>query len=486
MKFTRPAFIHLSIIFTLALLLGAILRELLAIGTYYYGFHLSDYIVAAVILVISSVGTLKIIPHTNRLEQILVLASIITGALSVSIVYWLYGYWQQINLVILGVIALLSISITLSMKNPLHSEGLTLTLKVAVLGTVIGIITSIVLDQYIAFGFASFAGLLYAAYLVGSTAMLASSTFIIMSVGLVAVNLLFTPQVVLYANQSKYYDQVTFSGKTSFQEVDITLWKGHYWYYYNGLNYFSSIDYALYFEPLVHSGLSLIDKPQKVLIVGGENGLAVAEILKHAPTHIDLIAVDTTLAKMGSTVDLFTSLNKNSLTHSGVSIHHREVFRFLSEARSKYDAIIIDLPDPLDIELNQYYTLEFYQMCASVLNDNGILVTQAGSPYFATNAFKVIDNTLKASGFSTLKMHNQIPSLGEWGWIMASTSQNSNQLHGSLLQAEINIPTKWLNKEALEMMTSFGKVTTVVSDSTINTMNSPIAYQLYNEGTWKF
>ncbi|MDH5604241.1 MAG: hypothetical protein OEY51_09885, partial [Cyclobacteriaceae bacterium] len=78
-----------------------------------------------------------------------------------------------------------------------------------------------------------------------------------------------------YERQQKYYDKVIFSEETRFQAVDVTEWKGHFWYYYNGKNQFSSIDHSMFYEPLVQPALSLVKDPGKVLVLGGENGLAL-------------------------------------------------------------------------------------------------------------------------------------------------------------------------------------------------------------------
>ena len=57
-------------------------------------------------------------------------------------------------------------------------------------------------------------------------------------------------------------------------------------------------------------------------------------------------------------------------------------------------------------------------MCWHHLRPNGVIVTQAGSPYYATKAFYCIEKTMQSAGFNTIPLRNQVLTLGEWGWVM--------------------------------------------------------------------
>jgi spermidine synthase len=47
------------------------------------------------------------------------------------------------------------------------------------------------------------------------------------------------------------------------------------------------------------------------------------------------------------------------------------------------------------------------------------LVVQAGSPYFAPEAFWGIETTVRAAGLSTVPYHVDVPSFGDWGFVLA-------------------------------------------------------------------
>jgi spermidine synthase len=44
---------------------------------------------------------------------------------------------------------------------------------------------------------------------------------------------------------------------------------------------------------------------------------------------------------------------------------------------------------------------------------------QAGSPYFARESFWGIEATLRAAGWGTTPYHVDVPSFGDWGFVLA-------------------------------------------------------------------
>ena len=300
--------------------------------------------------------------------------------------------------------------------------------------------------------------------------------------------LYFDPIPVRYfESQQNYYDPVIYSRETAFQTINITRWKGENWFYYNNVNQFSSIDYWLYFEPMVHPLMQLAQSKERILVLGGENGIIAKELLKYAEvTSIDYLPIDSTLFRIASENHHFTALNEGALKSPKVQAINESIFDFLHRNPNRFDLIFIDIPDPVDIELNQYYTREFYQLCHAALTNKGMLITQAGSPYYAAKAFYCIRNTMEISKLSTLIMHNQVLTLGEWGWIIGAKGKSGAKLKSEVLKIDFHSPeTTWLNKEAMKMMLSFGKSFTE-PDTSINTLKDPIVYRYYTEGTWKF
>ena len=129
---------------------------------------------------------------------------------------------------------------------------------------------------------------------------------------------------------------------------------------------------------------------------------------------------------------------------------------------------------------------EFYWLCRSALSEGGMLVTQAGSPYYAKAAFDCIEKTIQSAGFQTLPLHNQVVTLGEWGWVIGAKRHTSG-LKEKLQEVQLgDLDTRWLTDEALRLISSFGKeVFTPTQDRIqVNQIHHPVLYKYYLSGRW--
>ncbi len=293
--------------------------------------------------------------------------------------------------------------------------------------------------------------------------------------------------LILFGEQRRYQDKIIYSEQTQYQKIVLTQWKNDYWLYINNNQQLSTIDEEMYHEPLVHPIMNLHPNPTEVLVLGGGDGCAVRELLKYPDIQkITLVDLDPAMTELGKNHPVLSSLNKASLTNDKVEVQNEDGFIFIENTKSFYDVIIVDLPDPNTIDLNQLYTKEFYSLIHRKLRPQGLLITQAGSPYFATKAFLCIDKTMAAAGFNTQKIHNQIITLGEWGWVIGSKIDSIN-LKEQLQSLQFdNIETRWVNQEAMFLMTSFGKniYGNEMVDIEINSIHNPVLYRYYLKGNW--
>ncbi|MCV6631014.1 MAG: polyamine aminopropyltransferase [Flavobacteriaceae bacterium] len=305
------------------------------------------------------------------------------------------------------------------------------------------------------------------------------------------LGLYFSNPIIQWGEQSKYKDKVVFAEQSKYQKIVMTQWKDDFWLYLNGNLQFCSIDEVMYHEPLVHPIMQLHPMPQRVLVLGGGDGCAVRELLKYSTiSQVDLVDLDPAMTQLGKENQMLASLNKGSMHSKKLQLFHQDAYRFLEEERSRfYDIIIVDLPDPRSVELGRMYSYEFYNICKRKLRKNGMIITQAGSPYYATRAYRCIEKTMASAGFTTLAMHNQILSMGQWGWILGSkTPIDKEQLKRKAQQLKFEgIETKWLQTESMQLLTSFGKhIIFERTDSVaINKIHDPVLHRYYLEGNWE-
>lgn len=307
---------------------------------------------------------------------------------------------------------------------------------------------------------------------------------------LLIVGSVFSEKIILFGEQTKYKDKIVIQEQSIYQKIIVTKWKNDYWLYLNDNLQFSTYDEPLYHEVIVHPMMQILQKPRNILILGGGDGCAVRELLKYPTTEkITVVDIDAKLTSLFRENAEMVAINQNSLNNPKVEIVNVDGFNYINEAPKMFDFIIIDLPDPRTVEMARLYSKEFYEMCLLKLTPNGGLITQAGSPYYTPYAFWCINKTMQSAGYSTLPLHNQVLTMGEWGWI-AGTKQklNKQEIKNRLHHFNNNsIETKWLNKESLELVTSFGKnfyAKNFIDSLEVNQISNPVLYHYYEKGNW--
>lgn len=294
--------------------------------------------------------------------------------------------------------------------------------------------------------------------------------------------------VIAHGEEMRYKDQVIYSKQTKYQKIVMTQSNSDFWLFINGNQQLSTIDEVMYHEPLVHPLLQLYPNPTDILILGGGDGCAVREVLKYQTVeNITLVDLDPEMTRLAVEHPVLSEINQHALENDKVNVLNEDGYTYLENNKQFYDIIIIDLPDPKTIELGRLYSYEFYKLCYQTLRPNGLIITQAGSPYFAARAFECINKTMSEAGFATVPMHNQVITLGEWGWISGAKSLNKEQFRTAMQKLDFEgIPTKWINKEAMTLITSFGKDFTRNAEKPIevNTIHNPVLHQYYLGGEW--
>lgn len=298
---------------------------------------------------------------------------------------------------------------------------------------------------------------------------------------------LFSEKIVKWGDHIRYKDPVVYSEQTPYQKIVLTYGDGDYWLFLNGNQQLSTLDEALYHEPLVHPIMHLRKDAKRILVLGGGDGAAVREILKYPEVEeIVLVDLDPAITNLAMTHPILLNINENALNHPKVEVINMDGFTYLEDMKNSFDVVIADFPDPRTVDLGRLYTREFYWLCNRSLKENGMMITQAGSPYYAEKAYKCIDLTMQAAGFNTLLLHNQVPTLGEWGWVLGSKNKTET-LRENLKEIDLGtLETKWLTNEALTSLCSFGKQVFPKNydEVAINKLHDPVLYKYYLAGRW--
>ena len=305
---------------------------------------------------------------------------------------------------------------------------------------------------------------------------------------LVSLAFLIRP-IVLFGEQSQYRDRVIYEAQTPYQRIVITQWKDYHWLYLNGGVQFSTYDEERYHEPLVHPALKLSDSRDRILILGGGDGLAIREILKYPGVReITVVDLDPEVVELARTHPALLEANKGCLSNPKVRVINQDAARFLAASDDLYNVIIVDLPDPKGPDLARLYSREFYRSCVDHLTRYGVVVTQSTSPLHTRKAFLCIHRTMQSAGLTVLPYHNAIPTMGEWSWILGMRPDviTPTALRDRVLGLDFSdVETEFLNHEAMNGLIRFWKGTWEgVDEIEINTELEPVIDRYYRQAEW--
>jgi spermidine synthase len=172
-----------------------------------------------------------------------------------------------------------------------------------------------------------------------------------------------------------------------------------------------------------------------VLIIGGGD-LGVLEVLTRFSDdkigNITLVDLDPEVIEISK--KYLGGIHNDSWKDHRYEYVAMDGRKYIEEAlrdSKKFDLVILDLPDPNNDILATFYSLEFYDDVYSLLDEDGMMATQATQADWALGAdgYVIIANTLRQSRFPVVRMYTQyIPSFGQWGFAIASKRYDPLQM----------------------------------------------------------
>ena len=265
-----------------------------------------------------------------------------------------------------------------------------------------------------------------------------------------AAAFVYADRITFHAEQSYFGDPIVYERHTPYQRLVITRWKDDTRLYLNGNLQFSSRDEARYHEALVLPAMQMAASAERVLILGGGDGLAAREVLKYPQVQsLTLVDLDAEMTQTFASSATLTALNGGALTHPKTRVINADAAQWLEESSEQFDVILIDLPDPSNFSLGKLYSVPMYRQVARHLADGGLIVVQSTSPYFAPHAYWSVVATLEAAGLHTAPYHVYVPSFGEWGFVLAGKGATFP------VPERFDVPTRYLTAATAAEMFRF-------------------------------
>ncbi|MCQ9616807.1 polyamine aminopropyltransferase [Paenalcaligenes niemegkensis] len=134
-----------------------------------------------------------------------------------------------------------------------------------------------------------------------------------------------------------------------------------------------------YHEAIVHPAAISHPNPRNALIIGGGDGGALEELLKHNTIdRVTLVDLDADVIDVSR--EYLQAINHGSLDNPRVSVLVGDGAEFVRTIEEKFDLVILDLTDP-ETPAGPLYTTQFFHECKSVLAPGGAMVLHLGAPF---------------------------------------------------------------------------------------------------------
>jgi spermidine synthase len=170
------------------------------------------------------------------------------------------------------------------------------------------------------------------------------------------------------------------SRDSAYGNVAVIEQAGQYTFFSNGMPILTApVPDIANVEEIVHLPLLFHPHPRHVLVVSGGIGGVLHELLKYPLERVDYAELDPLLIETAQRFS--TPLTQEELSDPRVHIEPVDG-RLLVRQRAltgstPYDLILVNLPYPSTLQLNRFYSTEFFRLTRQILTDDGILVLQA-------------------------------------------------------------------------------------------------------------
>jgi spermidine synthase len=169
------------------------------------------------------------------------------------------------------------------------------------------------------------------------------------------------------------------SEKTSFQKMEVYETASHgRVLLLDGLVQTTEKDEFFYHEMLVHPAMMSHPRPRDVLIIGGGDGGALREVLRHRVRRAVLVEIDARVIEVCR--KYFPGLAV-SFGDRRTEIVVDDGNRFIRKTDRRFDVILVDSSDPVGPSA-VLHRKAFYAELKRCLRPGGIIAAQAGAPLF--------------------------------------------------------------------------------------------------------
>jgi len=244
-------------------------------------------------------------------------------------------------------------------------------------------------------------------------------------------------------------DTPLYTGQSEFQRIDVFNSKEFGTVFtLDGLMMVTEKDEFIYHDMIVHVPMATNPKIKNVLVIGAGDGGTVRELTRYSSLeHIDMVEIDKMVVDVCRE---YLPQTACKLDDPRVQLYFEDGLKFVRSKENAYDLIVVDSTDPFGPG-EGLFTREFYGNCFKALKEDGILVNQHESPYYAEYA-KSMQRAHKRiqEFFPVCRVYQaHIPTYPSGHWLFGFASKTYDPLTDIDEQAwnDLGLKTKYYNTE---------------------------------------
>jgi len=123
-------------------------------------------------------------------------------------------------------------------------------------------------------------------------------------------------------------------------------------------------------EESVHFAMIQHPEARQVLLIGGGIGGSLKQVLKYPHALIDYVELDPEIIRIS--LPHLPEQEHSILNHSRIKTYYQDGRAYLTGSSKRYDVIILNVAEPATAQLNRFYTIEFFRLARSHLEDRGL------------------------------------------------------------------------------------------------------------------
>lgn len=179
-------------------------------------------------------------------------------------------------------------------------------------------------------------------------------------------------------------DRQLYTGQSDYQRIDVFESRefGRF-LTLDGYMMLTERDEFIYHEMITHVPMAVHPSPRRILVIGAGDGGVIRELCRYPEVEqIDMVEIDPLVVEVSRN---YLPQTACCLDDKRLRICYEDGLRFVRTRENCYDLVIVDSTDPFGPG-EGLFTKEFYGNCYKALKEDGIMVNQHESPFYAEDA----------------------------------------------------------------------------------------------------